>query len=152
MSESIRHLKSTLLQYARSYGIILLINFVELSLGFLVIGINNAIVMAACIALFDILPIVGCGTILLPWVAIDLIGGRTTRGISLLVLYIIIFVVRNATEPKIVGNRVGMHPLLTLVSMILGVYLFGAIGLFALPVALVIMIKLNEDGVISLYK
>ena len=142
----------TIKQFILSYGLILLITFVELSIGFLIIGFDNAFLLAALISVFDILPVVGCGGILIPWMLISFIIGNTTNGIGLLLLYIIITIVRNATEPKIVGQHVGLHPLVTLMSMVVGSSLMGGVGLFGLPIALAVISKMNRDGVIHLFK
>ena len=146
------HFKSTIWNYIRSYALIVLITYTELIIGFLIIGIKNPFVVAFIIAIFDILPIVGCGTILLPWLIIALFQGNTHLTLGLLILYIVITVIRNIMEPKIVGDQVGLHPLVTLFSMIVGSFVFGPLGLLGFPVALVIIKDLNEEGVIKLFK
>lgn len=142
----------TIKQYLFSYGLILSITFTELSIGFLIIGFDNAFLLAALISVFDILPVVGCGGILIPWMLISFIIGNTANGVGLLLLYIVITIVRNATEPKIVGKQVGLHPLVTLMSMVVGNSLMGGVGLFGLPIALAVITKMNRDGVIHLFK
>ena len=146
------HLGMTLGRYIRSYALIMLITFVELSLGLSIVGISNPFGIAAVIAVFDILPVVGSGTVLLPWAAICLIQGAYPRAIGLLIVYLVIVIVRNIMEPKIVGDHVGLHPLVTLSSMVAGTYLFGPIGLLGLPVTLALLVSLNEAGVIHLYQ
>ena len=69
----------------------------------------------------------------------------------MLVLYLIITVIRNIIEPKIVGKQIGLHPVLTLMSMYVGTNLFGVVGLFGLPILLSLLRYLNEKGTISLY-
>ena len=68
------------------------------------------------------------------------------------VLYIVFMIVKNAFEPKLVGKLVGIHPLLTLVAMITGAAVFGAIGFLGLPIAIVVIQELNNKGVIHLFK
>ena len=143
---------STIRQYIVSYGLILLITFAELSIGFLIIGFENAVLLAALISIFDILPVVGCGGILIPWTLISFIIGNTGNGIGLALLYLVITVVRNIVEPKIVGKQVGLHPLVTLMSMVIGSSLMGGVGLFGLPITLAVVNKMNKDGVIHLYR
>lgn len=143
---------STIRQFIVSYGLILLVTFTELSIGFLLIGINNALLWAALISIFDILPVVGCGGILIPWTLINFIIGNTRLGVGLALLYLIITVVRNVVEPRIVGKQVGLHPLVTLMSMVIGSSLMGGVGLFGLPITLAVINQMNKDGVIHLYK
>ncbi|MBQ8202168.1 MAG: sporulation integral membrane protein YtvI [Clostridia bacterium] len=142
----------TIRQFILSYGLILLITFTELSVGFLLIGFNNPFLLAALISIFDILPVVGCGGVLIPWMLISFIVGNTANGVGLLLLYMVVTIVRNATEPKIVGQQVGLHPLVTLMSMVVGSSLMGGVGLFGLPIALAVITKMNRDGVIHLFK
>ena len=142
----------TLWSYIRSYAIILTITFGEIFLGLSIIGINNAAGIAVAIAIFDILPVVGSGLVLLPWTIITLISGNLVQGIGLGVLYVVVIVVRQIMEPKIVGDRVGLHPLVTLLSMVLGTYLFGGIGLLGLPITVALLHALNKQGAIHLYR
>ena len=134
-----------------SYALIMFITFTELSIGLWVIGVERSTLIAALIAVFDILPVLGTGGIMIPWAILSLLGGELTRGLSLLVLYLIITVIRNIIEPKIVGKQIGLHPVLTLMSMYVGTNLFGVVGLFGLPILLSLLRYLNEKGTISLY-
>ena len=142
---------ATIRQFVVSYGLILLITFSELSVGFLIIGFRNPFLIAGLIAIFDILPVVGCGGVLIPWTIISFLIGNTTNGIGLALLYIVITVVRNIVEPKIVGKQVGLHPLVTIMSMVIGSSLMGGVGLFGLPITLAVINKMNKDGVIHLF-
>ena len=81
----------------------------------------------------------GVGTVLIPWGIVDLLSGNYQRGISMLLLYIIVLVVRQLIEPKIIGQQIGVHPLATLFSMYLGLQLFGIIGMIVGPVIMVII-------------
>ena len=130
------YLTDTLLVVIRSYLIIMTLTFVELSILFLIFGIGNPFLKAFAIAIFDIMPVLGTGGIMLPWAAISLITGSTKLGIELFVIYGIVTVVRNYVEPKVVGVQLGLHPIITLVSMFIGLRLFGFWGLFGCPVAI----------------
>lgn len=142
----------TLWSYLRSYAMILSITFVEIFVGLSIIGVKNAAGIAVAIAIFDILPVVGSGLVLLPWTIYTLMSGNYTVGIGLAVLYVVVIVVRQIMEPKIVGDRVGLHPLVTLLAMVLGTYLFGGIGLLGLPITIALLHALNKEGAIHLYK
>ncbi len=125
-----------LLKYCRSYLLIFLVTFGELFLGLTLAKAGTPASTAFFIALFDILPVVGIGFVLIPWSTIALVTGRVRLGVMLLLLYAVMTVVRNIIEPKIVGREVGLHPTLTLISMFVGTRLFGVLGLFALPIGL----------------
>lgn len=130
------YLTNTLFVVIRSYALIMLLTFTELSILFAVFGIDNAILKASLIALVDILPILGTGGVMIPWAVISLVLGHTGLGIRLFVIYAIVTVVRNYVEPKIVGTQLGLHPIITLISMFIGLRLFGFFGLFGLPVGI----------------
>lgn len=139
-------------KYLKSYMLILLMTFAEISLGLLIIGIHDAARIAALIAVFDILPIVGSGLVLAPWAIIMLIQGKYGVGIGLAVLWAIVIVVREYAEPRIVGKQVGLHPLVTLMCLWVGLKLGGALGMFALPISLLVILDLKAEGIISFEK
>ena len=142
---AIHSFRSIITQYGKSYLLVMLITFGELTLGLLIIGVRRAILLAALIAIFDIFPVVGAGAILLPWSVISLIQGKTLQALGLLILYVIILVVRQFLEPKVVGKQVGLPPLVTLACMFVGTSLFGVWGLFGLPIGAAILVNLNND-------
>lgn len=146
------YILGTVVIFIRSYALILFITFVELSIGFSIMKVNNAIVVAGLIALLDILPIIGTGGVLVPWCLIELFRGNYPMALGLIILYVVITVVRNIIEPRIVGKQIGLHPLATLMSMFVGVKLFGVIGLFGLPVVLSFFMYLNRTGVIHILR
>jgi len=129
------HCRSTLVQYARSYALILLVTFGELALGLALLGTEKPFLWAAGIAIFDLLPVLGCGGILIPWGIFALLGGDTRLGIGLLVLWAVIALVRSIIEPRIVGRQMGVHPLITLAAIFIGGKLFGFTGMLFLPIA-----------------
>ena len=130
------YLTNTLFIVIRSYILIMLLTFAELSLLFSVFRIPQAFLKAAIIAVFDVMPILGTGGIMIPWFVISFALGHTAQGLKLLIIYAIVTVVRNYVEPKIVGAQLGLHPIITLVSMFIGLRLFGFWGLFGLPVGI----------------
>ena len=135
----------TVFKFARAYAILLGLTFVELAIGFSLLGVRAAVLVALVTAFVDILPVLGTGTILIPWGIYELISGRIGMGIGLLVLYALITVVRQSLEPRVVGRQIGLYPLATLLCMFAGAQLFGFWGLFGLPIALVIFIQLRRE-------
>jgi sporulation integral membrane protein YtvI len=152
MMEIKRYVVGTLLVCIRSYALIMSITFVELSVGFTIIGLGNPILIALLISLFDILPVLGTGGIMIPWVLISLLQGKYSMALALLIIYITVTVIRNIIEPKIVGSQIGLHPVVTLVSLFVGAQLFGVIGLFGFPITLSLLRHLNEKGSINLFR
>lgn len=140
-----------IVKYLRSYAIILAMTFAELTAAFLILRVRGAVPLALAIAVFDILPVVGTGTVLLPWAAVEAVGGRYGTAAGLILSYAVIFVVRNIAEPRIVGGQVGLHPLAALFSMFVGVTLFGVTGLFAVPITLALAVELNDAGIIHIF-
>lgn len=121
------------------YLTLMLITFIELTVGFLIIGVDYAIAIAALISLVDLMPVLGTGTVMLPWAIFKILSGNINEAISLIVIYILISIVRNIMEPKIIGKKMGLHPLVTLIAMFLGLKIFGFIGMIILPVSLIIL-------------
>ncbi len=139
-------------KFFRGYMLLMLITFVELSIGLTLLDYPNSIIIAAIIAIVDILPVLGTGTVVIPWALIRLISGDVWAALALIILYLVITVVRNFLEPRVIGQQMGLHPLITLVSMFVGLRLFGFLGMLAVPVALIIIIKLFQNGKLSIEK
>ena len=146
------YLVGTLLICIRSYALIMSITFLELSIGLTLIGVEHSIPTALCIALFDILPVLGTGGIMIPWTVISLLQGRYALGVGLAVVYLAVTVIRNILEPKIVGGQLGLHPVVTLAGMFIGAQLFGIIGLFGVPITLSLLCNLNQSGDLRLFR
>ncbi|MCI5574040.1 MAG: sporulation integral membrane protein YtvI, partial [Clostridiales bacterium] len=146
------HLKKVIWKYITSYLFIMVITFAEISIGLICIGQKNPFGIAAGIAALDILPVVGSGLILLPWSVISMLSGSLGKGIGLLVLWAILSVIRQIIEPKIVGDTVGMHPLLTLFGMLFGNFVYGGLGIFLVPITIALCQSLQRQGIIHIYK
>jgi predicted PurR-regulated permease PerM len=121
-------------------------------LGLLLLRVDGAIEVAALIALIDFLPVIGTGGIVIPWMLIELIQGKLPFALGLMALYLIIAVVRNILEPKLIGEQIGLHPLIMLISMYVGVKIFGFVGLVALPVTIVVLKYLYDNDKIHFFK
>jgi sporulation integral membrane protein YtvI len=146
------YLIGTLWVCVRSYALIMSITFVELSILLTLIGINHSVLIAFGTACFDILPVLGTGGIMGPWVLIKLLQGEFLMALKIFGVYVTVTVVRNIIEPKIVGGQLGLHPVVTLCSMFVGVQLFGVVGLFGFPIGLSLLRYLNDHGVIRILK
>ncbi len=125
--------------WLRAQLIIMTITFSEVLVGLLIIGVENALLIALIIALVDVLPVLGAGSVLIPWSIINLISGNTKLGLSTFLLYVIVLFVRQLIEPKIVGQQIGVHPLFTLAGMYVGLKLLGVLGMFVGPLTIIIL-------------
>ncbi|MBQ8880502.1 MAG: sporulation integral membrane protein YtvI [Clostridia bacterium] len=133
-------------KYLGSYLIIMLITFALMTVGFLILGVESPFIMGLILALFDLLPIIGVGTVLIPWSIVSFAIGDSYMGVGLILLFIVATVVRELAEPKIVGRSLGIHPLISLVLIYAGYALFGLYGLLLTPViAAVIGLFIKKD-------
>ena len=137
---------ASLLKYLRAYLIIMLVTFIIMLFGFLVLGVRYAVLLAFVVALLDALPLIGVGTVLVPWSIYNLIFGDIGLGIGLAVLFVVHEVVRQFTEPKIIGKNLGIHPILSLFLLYAGYFVFGLLGLLLIPVlSVVVNILINKE-------
>ena len=110
--------------------------------GFWALQIPLFPVWALLVAFVDALPVLGTGAVLLPWSLICLMQGQNMRGLGLLGVYALVWLIRSVLEPKLVGNELGLDPLVTLLSMYAGYKLFGLLGMILSPVVAVCAIRL----------
>ncbi len=130
--------------FFRAYGFLLLVTFFELFAALLILGYRYAFLLAAVIALIDILPVLGTGTVLIPWALLSLVTGDVYHGVGLLIVYAVITVVRQVIEPKVVGKYIGLPPLASLASMYIGLKLLGFWGLFLFPLGATFLFRLKS--------
>jgi sporulation integral membrane protein YtvI len=116
-------------------------------IGLLIIRSPFALLLGLLLAVLDFLPIVGAGSVLVPWALVSFIIGDMRQGISLAIIYGIITVTRQVLQPKILGDQIGVHPLVSLMSIFIGFRLFGLLGLIIGPtlVMLLVAAKSGED-------
>ena len=152
VSEAKSYFINTLPRVILSYGVVLGLTFLELWTGFLLLKIPYASLLALLIAILDILPILGTGTILIPWGILNLITGKYTLAAGIFILYVVITIIRNIVEPKLIGKQMELHPVLTLASMLTGLKFFGIWGLFGLPIVVSFLKKMNTNGTIHIFK
>ena len=149
---------STLGKMGKAYSIILFVTFMEMLLGLSFLKLIHVydsgyiFAIAFITAVVDIIPVLGTGTILIPWALWSLFTGDVGLGIGLLVVYAIISVIRQVIEPKLVASQLGLPPFVTIMAMYIGSQLFGFIGLFLLPITVMLLKVLNDEGVIHIFK
>ena len=139
----IRDITKTLGKYLKAEVILIFISFVISLIGlyifhFAKMNVPYPLLMALAIAFVDALPILGSGTVILPWAVISAINGDITLAVSLLVLWAIMSIVRQLIEPRIVGKQIGVHPIFTLIAMYTGYKFIGVFGMLLGPIVLII--------------
>lgn len=115
--------------------------------GLLLLRVPYAVTIALLTGLVDLLPYLGTGAVFVPWIAYLFITGQIALAIGLSALYVIIIVVRQILEPKVLATNVGLDPLVTLIALFVGLKLWGFVGLIAGPAAVVILGALKRAGV-----
>ncbi|QHT60129.1 sporulation integral membrane protein YtvI [Paenibacillus lycopersici] len=142
-----RDLKKALFGYLRAQFIMISITAFVVTIGLLIIGVHYAITIGMLIGLVDLLPYLGVGAAMIPWILYTFIYGNVTLGIELSILYGVILVARQTIEPKVLASSVGLEALPTLIAMFVGLKLFGVLGLIIGPVSLVILTAIHRANV-----
>lgn len=124
-----------LLQQIKAQIWVSLTIMVALVIGFFVFDIEYALLLGVVIGFLDVLPIIGAGTFLIPWALFNLFAGNFPMGIKLVVMYLLVIVIRQIVEPRIVGKKLGLYPLVSMLSMYVGLKTMGFLGLIIAPVA-----------------
>ena len=151
---------SSLKKMFKAYSLIILITTTELTIGLgllKLIGVfdikfSYVILISVIIALVDIVPVLGTGTIVIPWAVISFLNGDPKMGIGLIVIYVAITIIRQIIEPKLVAGQVDMSPIVTIMAMYIGTKTLGVLGFFILPFTCIVIKRLNDEGIIHLFK
>lgn len=148
-SKNVKKIIGLLGGYLKAEVILIVINFVLVLIGlfaFDIFGLNVGypLLMALLIAFADALPIVGSGTILLPWAVISAMQGDINLALALFILFVIITIVRQLLEPKVVSNQIGIHPIFTLIAMYTGYKVMGIMGMLIGPIIIIILKPIFE--------
>jgi len=140
-------IKTYLGGYIKAQGTIMLVVFLVLLLSLGLLDVDFALLIALGTAFLDALPFFGSGAVLWPWSLISFISGDVRMGICAIVIYVVIFVLRQLIEPKIVSKNIGTNPLMTLISMYLGYRLLSVGGMILGPIIMLLIISLYRAGV-----
>lgn len=135
------HVRGLLSRYVRVYLLLFLLTLAQLFFGLLILGRPYAFLSALCISALDILPVLGVGTVLVPWAILLFLRHEPQTAIGLLVLWGIVTIVRQIAEPRLIGNSFGIHPLFALFALYAGIELFGVVGVIVGP-GLAVFLKL----------
>ena len=112
---------------------------------FLIFGFKGALFKAIVIAAVDMLPVIGVGTVLIPWAVFAAVTADFSLCFKLIFIYLLVTIVRNMAEPKILGKQMGLHPVITLLTVFVGLKLFGVIGMFVLPLSVTVLTEYFKE-------
>ncbi len=130
---ALRRVRKTLGNWLRAQGKLAAVTCGIVAAGLMLLRVRYGLVWAVLIALVDAIPVLGTGTVLVPWAAVSLLQGQTLRGIGLLGIYAAAMLTRTVLEPKFVGKQLGIDPLTTLLSLYVGYRLWGILGMILAP-------------------
>ena len=129
--------------YARAYLLLFLLTFLESLIGLWILHRPYAFLIALGVAVVDLLPVFGAGTVLIPWALLLFLGGDPHTALGLLILYGVMTIVRQIAEPRLIGNSLGLHPVVSLFAVFVGWKLFGFVGMLLGP-AVALFIKESQ--------
>ena len=141
---ALKSMKSALFGWLKAQLKLMLVTWVILTMGFVLLRIPFAPLWAVVVSLVDAFPILGTGTILLPWALICLLQSETARAVGLLGTYAAVSLTRSMLEPKLVGQHLGLDPLATLISLYAGYKLWGLGGMLLAPMLAVAAVQLTS--------
>ena len=127
------HLSSTLGAWLRAQGKLMGVTFLILTAGFLLLGVDYALLLALLTTVIDALPVFGTGTVLLPWSLLEFVRGNAQRGVGFLLLYAAAALTRQALEPRLLGGQIGLPPAVTLAALYVGYRVMGVAGMIVFP-------------------
>lgn len=158
VGKHVREITQCLVAYLKAEITLVFVSFIISLVGFYIfmfvrINVRYPLLIALVIAFVDALPILGSGTVMIPWAIISALDGDINLGIAIVILWIIMSVVRQFLEPKVVSNKLGIHPIFTLIAMYTGFKLLGVIGMLIGPIVLIIIKSifstLIEQGIVK---
>lgn len=154
----IKELTKTLGGYLKAEVTLILVSFVISLIGLYILkfakfNIEFPLLMALFIGFVDALPILGSGTVMVPWAIISALNGDIKLGIAIIILFAIMSTIRQFLEPRLVSKHIGTHPIFTLIAMYTGFRFIGVIGMLVGPIILIIIknvfATLIDEGVVK---
>lgn len=142
----------TMVKWLRAETVLWLLTFSVLLIGLLLLRVEFALLLAFLISFVDLLPILGTGTVLLPWSALSFLIGRGPFATGLLALQLILLLQRSILEPKLLSAQADLPPIAALLAMYLGFCSMGITGMILFPLLLLLVKQLQDAGCISLWK
>lgn len=142
----LQKLKQTVCGWLMAQAKLVGITFSILTAGFLLLRIEHAVFWAGTTCIVDILPVLGTGTVLIPWSLVCFLQGDSVRALGLLGIYVIITLLRSVLEPRFVGKQLGLDPLVTLLAIYAGYRLWGLLGMLLAPILAVAVTQILQQA------
>lgn len=139
----------SIISYIRAQLVLISITFVQTLVGLYIIGAPYALLMGLVVGVADLIPILGPSSIFIPWIIWQFISGEIVFAVKLTILYLVVLVVRQVLETKIVSSSIGLHPLATLISMYAGLQLLGPLGVIAGPLFIITVKAFVSAGLLG---
>jgi sporulation integral membrane protein YtvI len=133
--------------YVKSRLILSICVMIILLIGFIVIKQPYGVLLAIALAILDFIPIIGSGTVLIPWSIILIIQSNYAKALELMAIYCIIFVFRHMAEPKVLDKHAGLSPLLSLFGIYIGMKTGGVLGMVIGPILMMVILNLYNIGI-----
>jgi len=143
------NLRKSVFGFLRAQFILSSLTYLLTFIGLLILGIRYPLAIALLVTIVDILPVLGTGTVLVPWAGYLIVSGDFFTGIGLILLYLIITVIRRIVEPKVLGDAIGISALAALISLYVGYELMGVIGVFLGPIVVMIFLAARRAGLLQ---
>ena len=141
----LKYILKVINSYIRSQLMIATITFIQMLIGFYILNIQNICTISLALFILDLLPLFGVGFALIPWGIYEIVFYSINKGVGILIIYVSILVVRNLIEPKILGENIGLHPLIVLIGTYVGFKMFDVIGLMLGPVVIILTKNIFEE-------
>ena len=138
--------------WLRAQFIMMLITFCELVIALSLMRVKFSIMLAMGVSIIDAMPILGTGTVLLPWALFEMVTGDFDMAIGLALTYGVVTLVRNIIQAKLVGNQLGLHPVVTLAAIYVGFSAMGFLGMILFPIAVITLKQMNDRGIVRLWR
>lgn len=135
--------------YVKAQLILSAVIFFILLVGFVVIRQPYSVLLAFLLAVLDFIPIIGSGTVMVPWAVIDVFTGDWRHAVELMVIWGVVALFRRAAEPKVVGDQTGLSPILSLMSIYVGMKLGGVLGMILGPVLCMVVLNIGKLGTLD---
>jgi sporulation integral membrane protein YtvI len=136
--------------FIKAQIILSLITFFMAFVGLSILQVSYTALLSLLIVIVDILPILGTGSVLVPWAIVAILQGNHFLGIGLIILFLVITVVRRIVEPKVYSSSLGISPLAALISLYIGFKLLGIVGVFLGPAMVIVYDTLKKANVIKM--
>jgi len=137
--------------WAKAQFLLILMTMLQTMVGLSFLGVEYAVTMGVVVGLADVMPILGPAAIYLPWALYSFVFGSKVFAVKLLVLYAVVGGVRQVLEAKIVGDKVGLHPLAILFSLYMGFQFFGALGVVFGPLLAILLKSMYTSGLLPTF-